>query len=137
MSKTDTKNSPGQLNQLKGAFREAVKSRVFLTLWVIIIIQTVLFLIIVLSMGRIGEPGVPVRHNGFECATCINSDNGSYLLNFVFLAIVLSVVNVLVSLKLYSVKGRNIALTVLWLTIVVFAIALFFVLGLLNRGNAL
>ncbi|MDR2524440.1 MAG: hypothetical protein LBC95_02785 [Candidatus Nomurabacteria bacterium] len=135
--KQNDKPTPQRVDQIKSALRETAKSRVFVTLWVVIILQALLLLILVLTIGRIGEPGVPVRHNGFECATCVNSENGSYLLNFVFLAAIIPVVNILVSLKLYTVRGRNIALVVLWLTMAVFAVATVFTLALLNRGNIL
>jgi hypothetical protein len=121
---------------LKEAFRQAVSSRVFVSLWVIIALQIVLTLILLFSMGKIGQPGVPYRHDGFS-DTSIYRDNGSYLLNFAFFTFFVPILNVVVSLKMYAVKGRNVGLAVLWLTIVVLSVAIVFLTALLNIGNVL
>jgi hypothetical protein len=121
---------------VKQAFLHAVRSRVFLTLWIIIILQIVASLILVFSFGKIGQPGVPYRFDGFS-ATGIFRDNGSYLLNFGLFAVVAPILNVFISLKMYAVKGRSIGIAVLWLTIVLMMITIVFLAALLNIGNVL
>jgi hypothetical protein len=120
----------------KAAFQHAVRSRVFLALWILIILQAVALVILTLSLGKIGQPGVPYRFDGFS-ATGIFRDNGSYLLNFVLFAIAVPILNSFVSLKMYAVRGRNVGLGILWLTVVVMLIATVFVAALLNLGNVL
>jgi hypothetical protein len=125
----------GKIN-LKSAFQQAIRSRVFLVLWGVILIQAVVLIVLTLSLGRIGQPGVPYRYDGFS-ATGIFRDNGSYLLNFIFFAVAIPIVNSLVSLKMYAVRGRSVGLGILWLTVVVMLIATIFVAALLNIGNVL
>jgi hypothetical protein len=121
---------------LKNAFQQAIRSRVFLMLWAVIIIQAVILIVLTLSLGRIGQPGVPYRYDGFS-ATGIFRDNGAYLLNFVFFAVAIPIVNSLVSLKMYSVRGRSVGLGILWLTVAIMLSAIIFVVALLNLGNVL
>lgn len=121
---------------IKSAFKQAVRSRVFLALWIVIILQAVLLIVLTLSLGKVGQPGVPYRYDGFS-ETGIFRDNGSYLLNFVLFAIVVPILNSVVSLKMYLVRGRSVALGILWLTIVIMLVATIFTVALLNLGNVL
>ena len=121
---------------LKNTFNEAIHSRVFLVLFVIIIIEAVAFIALVLSMGKIGIPQVPVRFDGFSY-TGLFRENGSYLLNFVAFGIVVAATNILVSLKLYHVKGRTVAVGILWLTVVIFVILTIILIALLGIGSVL
>lgn len=121
---------------IKQAFLHAASSRVFLTLWVIILLQIIATLVLVFSFGKIGQPGVPYRFDGFS-ATGIFRDNGSYLLNFALFAVVVPILNIFISLKMYAVKGRSIGIAMLWLTIVLMMIAIVFLVALLNIGNVL
>jgi len=121
---------------IKDTFLEAIRSRVFLALFIIIIIEAVVFIIFVLSMGKIGVPQVPIRFDGFSF-TEIFRENGSYLINFAVFAAVVAATNILVSLKVYRTKGRNIALGVLWLTVAIFIILTIILLALLGTGSIL
>lgn len=121
---------------LKTAFSQAVRSRVFLALWIFIILQAVILILLTLGFGKIGQPGVPYRFDGFSI-TGIFRDNGTYMLNFLLFAIVIPVLNIILSLKMYTVRGRNVGLAILWLTVVVMLIATVFVTALLNLGNVL
>ena len=121
---------------LKTTFNEAIHSRVFLALFVIIIIQAIAFAILVFSMGKIGVPQVPIRFDGFSF-TELFRENGSYLINFAVFGVVVAVMNILVSLKLYHTKGRAMALGVLWLTVAIFVILTVILLALLGLGSVL
>jgi len=123
-------------NTLKNAFQQAMKSRVFLALWIFIILQAIILIVLTLWLGKIGQPGVPYRFDGFS-GTGIFRDNGSYLLNFVLFAVVVPILNSILSLKMYSVRGRNVGLGILWLTVVVMLVATVFVGALLVLGNVL
>lgn len=121
---------------LKTAFGQAVKSRVFLALWIFIILQAIVLILLTIGFGKIGQPGVPYRFDGFS-VTGIFRDNGSYMLNFILFAVAVPILNSILSLKMYVVRGRNVGLAILWLTVVVMLIATVFVAALLNLGNVL
>ena len=121
---------------LKAAFSQAVRSRVFLALWIFIILQAVVLILLTLGFGKIGQPGVPYRFDGFSI-TGIFRDNGSYMLNFILFAVAVPVLNSILSLKMFAVRGRNVGLAILWLTVIVMLIATVFVAALLNLGNVL
>jgi hypothetical protein len=123
-------------NNLRVAFTHAVRSRVFLVLWGLILIQAIVLIALTLSLGKIGQPGVPFRYDGFS-ATGIFRDNGSYLLNFVLFAVFVPILNSLISLKMYTVRGRTVALGILWLTATIMLVAIIFVAALLILGNVL
>jgi len=121
---------------LKDTFNEAIRSRVFLALFIIIAIEAIAFVILVLSMGKIGVPQVPVRFDGFSY-TELFRENGSYLINFAVFGVVVAVANIMVSLKLLHTKGRTMALGILWLTIAIFIILTIILLALLRIGSVL
>jgi hypothetical protein len=121
---------------LKSAFMQAIRSRVFLALWIVIIVQMAVLILLTLSLGKIGQPGVPYRYDGFS-VTGIFRDNGSYLLNFIFFAVAIPILNSFVSLKMYAVRGRSVGLGILWLTVIIMLAAAIFVAALLNLGNVL
>jgi hypothetical protein len=54
-----------------------------------------------------------------------------------FFAVAIPVLNSLVSLKMYAVRGRSVGLGILWLTVVIMLVAAVFVVALLNLGNVL
>ena len=121
---------------LKTTFGEAIHSRVFLVLFIVIILQAIAFAALVLSLGKIGVPQVPIRFDGFSF-TELFRENGSYLINFAVFGAVVAITNILVSLKLYHAKGRMVAIGVLWLTIVIFIILTIILLALLRIGSVL
>jgi len=118
------------------AAKHAVKSRVFMALWVVLVLEAIALVVLTFALAKIGQPGVPYRYDGFSTAG-IFRDNGSYLLNFALFAAVIPVVNSLVSLKLYAVKGRSIGLAVLWVSVVIMAVAIVFAAALFGLGNVL
>ena len=121
---------------IKLAAKQAVKSRVFLILWAVLVIEMIIIIALTLAYAKIGQPGVPYRYDGFSTEG-IFRDNGGYLLNFLAFGIAVPVINSLVSLKVYMIKGRNMSLAVLWLTIVVMVVAIVFMLALFGLGNML
>lgn len=121
---------------IKVAAKQALKSRVFVILWVALLIEAIILIAVTLLFAKIGQPGVPFRYDGFSTEG-IFRDNGGYLLNFLAFAVVVPVLNTLLSLKMYAVKGRNIGLAVLWLSIVIMTIAIVFVSALFGLGNML
>ena len=119
---------------LKSTIKEVASSRVFIVLWIILAIQALIMLISVIAMGHIGSPGIPTRYDGLS-NTGIFLANGSYLLNLGAFAVLIPVLNIIISLKIYAVRGRQLALLLLWMTVVIMLIATVFTLALLGLGN--
>lgn len=118
----------------KDTFKEISTSRVFVTLWIVLALQALIMLVITIVKGHIGSPGIPVRYDGLS-NTGIFLANGSYLLNLGAFAVLVPVLNIIISLKIYAVRGRQLALLVLWATVVIMLIATVFTLALLGLGN--
>ena len=120
---------------LKESFKEAAHSRVFIVLWAIIVLQVCVMAALVFINGRIGQPGTPVRYDGFS-DTNISLDNGLYLLFFVVWAVIFAFFAIAISLKIYGLRGRQIALIILWMTIGILLIATVLIMALLGAGSA-
>jgi flagellar basal body-associated protein FliL len=120
---------------LKESFKEAAHSRVFIALWAVIVLQVCAMIGLVFVMGRIGQPGTPVRYDGFS-ATNISLDNGLYLTVFAIWAVIFAILNIVISLKTYGFRGRQVALIILWLTVSILLIATVFAVALLSAGSA-
>ena len=74
---------------------------------------------------------VIVRYNAFADAQYFRAQ-WLYLLNFVGFGIIIFVFNSLISLKLLSVKGRHLALSFLWISIIVLAVAILLMTAILR-----
>lgn len=118
------------------AAKQATSSRVFVLLWVVLAIEAISLIALTLMYAKIGQPGVPYRYDGFS-AEGIFRDNGGYLLNFLLFAAAVPILNSLISLKMYVIKGRNIGLAVLWLSVTIMTVAIVFVAALFGLGNML
>lgn len=120
---------------LRESFNRAARSRVFVVLWVIIALLAIVVSALTIIMGHIGQPGTPVRYDGFS-STGISLDNGLYLVVFAIWAILIAVLNIFISLKVYGLRGRQMALMVLWFTVALLLIATVFIIALLGAGSA-
>jgi hypothetical protein len=108
--------------KVKNLFLEAIKSRIFVALWIVILIQTISIVVLVAVNAHPNQLQIPVRFNAFS-TTQYFRDQWFYLLNFVFFAVAVFFINGLISLKILDVKGRHLALSFLWLTIAILLIA--------------
>ena len=104
--------------QIKEAVADAIKSRFFVVLSIVCLLEMLVMIIIALTHAR---AGLTIKTHceiiGKAALNCTSSDAPwYYIFNFAVFPAVVFVANLLVSLKLLAVKGRQLALCWLWLT---------------------
>ena len=104
--------------QIKEAIADAIKSRFFVVLSIVCLLEMLVMIIIALTHAR---AGLTIKTHceiiGKAAINCTSSDAPwYYIFNFAVFPAVVFVANLLVSLKLLVVKGRQLALCWLWLT---------------------
>ena len=104
--------------QIKEAVADAIKSRFFVVLSIACLLEMLVMIIIALTHAR---AGLTIKTHceiiGKAAINCTSSDAPwYYIFNFAVFPAVVFVANLLVSLKLLAVKGRQLALCWLWLT---------------------
>lgn len=104
--------------QIKGAVADAIKSRFFVVLSIVCLLEMLVMIVIALTHAR---AGLTIKTHceiiGKAAINCTSSDAPwYYIFNFAVFPAVVFVANLLVSLKLLAVKGRQLALCWLWLT---------------------
>ena len=106
---------------IKEAAKDAIKSRFFVGLAILFFIEMLVMTIVAITQVR---TGLTVKTHceivGQAAIDCTSADAPwHYTINFVLLPVVVYIVNILVSLKLLALKGRQLALCWLWLTLLV------------------
>lgn len=104
--------------QIKEAVADAIKSRFFVVLSIVCLLEMLVMIVIALMHAR---AGLTIKTHceiiGKAAINCTSSDAPwYYIFNFAVFPAVVFVANLLVSLKLLAVKGRQLALCWLWLT---------------------
>ena len=104
--------------QIKEAVADAIKSRFFVVLSIVCLLEMLVMIVIALTHAR---AGLTIKTHceiiGKAAINCTSSDAPwYYIFNFAVFPAVVFVANLLVSLKLLAVKGRQLALGWLWLT---------------------
>ena len=104
--------------QIKEAVADAIKSRFFVVLSIVCLLEMMVMIVIALTHAR---AGLTIKTHceiiGKAAINCTSSDAPwYYIFNFAVFPAVVFVANLLVSLKLLAVKGRQLALCWLWLT---------------------
>lgn len=104
--------------QIKEAVADAIKSRFFVVLSIVCLLEMLAMIIVALTHAR---AGLTIKTHceiiGKAAINCTSSDAPwYYIFNFAVFPAVIFVANLLVSLKLLAVKGRQLALCWLWLT---------------------
>jgi hypothetical protein len=113
----------GRYMPVKELFHQAIRSRAFVALWVVILLQAII-LIAIVAFGANPHSSlseVYVRFSSFAPAQYFR-DNWMYLLNFILLGVVTAGLAGLISLKLLDIKGRSLSLLFLALMIVVLVV---------------
>ena len=117
--------------KVKSLFLDAVKSRIFVGISILILIQTI-FLIILVSLNiRVTSVQIPVQYSAFN-PTLYSREQWFYLFNFTLFAVMAFIINLFISLKILDIKGRSLALSFLWLTAAVMFIAIIITAALLR-----
>ena len=104
--------------QIKEAVADAIKSRFFVVLSIVCLLEMLVMIVIALTHAR---AGLTIKTHceiiGKAAINCTSSDAPwYYIFNFAVFPAVVFMANLLVSLKLLAVKGRQLALCWLWLT---------------------
>ena len=104
--------------QIKETVADAIKSRFFVVLSIVCLLEMLVMIVIALTHAR---AGLTIKTHceiiGKAAINCTSSDAPwYYIFNFAVFPAVVFVANLLVSLKLLAVKGRQLALCWLWLT---------------------
>lgn len=107
--------------QIKEAVADAIKSRFFVVLSIVCLLEMLVMIVIALTHAR---AGLTIKTHceiiGKAAINCTSNDAPwYYIFNFAVFPAVVFVANLLVSLKLLAVKGRQLALCWLWLTALV------------------
>ena len=119
--------------KIKQLFREAVKSRIFMALWIVSLLQTVVLITMTLLNTRAGLTIQTHCDLGSSVPDCTHAEAPwYYTLNFAAFALVIFALNILVSLKLLQVKGRALALAWLWLMVAVTLVAGVLIMAILH-----
>lgn len=106
---------------IKEATKDALHSRFFVALTIICLIEMLVMAIIAFTNVR---TGLTIKTHcevvGRAAIDCTSADaQWWYIFNFAIFPLVVFVVNTLVSLKLLAMKGRQLALCWLWLTVLI------------------
>lgn len=107
--------------QIKEAVADAIRSRFFVVLSIVCLLEMLVMIVIALTHAR---AGLTIKTHceiiGKAAINCTSSDAPwYYIFNFAVFPAVVFVANLLVSFKLLAVKGRQLALCWLWLTALV------------------
>lgn len=116
---------------MKLALRTGISDRTFVVtvglLWLIVAVLLVIGAVHI----RASELRVPTHFTHYGVTHYYN-DRWYYLLNFMVFGAVSGVLHTLIAAKLLLVKGREIALCYLWLSIAAMVIVTTYIVGLLN-----
>ncbi|MCL2280980.1 hypothetical protein FWC31_03835 [Candidatus Saccharibacteria bacterium] len=108
--------------KIKNTLREAAKSRTFVALWVLMLVQVVVLVILISMNVYSRQLQIPIRFDAFSIEKYFR-DQWFYLFNFIIFGVMVFFLNGLISLKILDIKGRQLALSFLWVTIVILFIA--------------
>lgn len=111
-----------QYMHIKENLQLVLADRGYLAAIVALLVVTVLILILGAVNIRPSELQVPVRYTSFGI-TNFYRDKWYYLLAFLLFAIAVAVFHVLIGIKLYALKGRGIAVSFVWLSVVLLSVA--------------
>lgn len=116
---------------VKDNFKLAFSDRGYLfAIGGLLIISTVIVLMGAFQI-RPSELQVPIRYSSFGI-TNFYRDRWYYLLGFIFFAVMVAIMHVLISLKLYESKGRQLAIAFIWLSVITLVIASVFIYAILR-----
>ena len=119
---------------IKALVKVAIKSRAYMALWLLVFVQTLILAITVLMLSHANELQAPVRYSAFSDIQFYR-DQWHYLLMLAVFAVVVFVTNSLVGLKIFSERGREMAIGFMILSSLVFVISTVLIVALLRVAN--
>jgi hypothetical protein len=107
--------------EIKTALKSVVGDRAFLAGMLVVLACMAIVVILSALYIRPNALVVPVHFSSYGQQR-IYTDKWYYQLTFVIFGVLVAIVNILLSMKLYVVKGRALALTFLWFSAILMAI---------------
>jgi len=117
--------------KVKNILLEAVKSRIFVALWVLMLVEIIILVILVAMNIYPRQLQIPIHFDAFSTEQYFRSQ-WFYLFNFIAFGITVFVLNTLIGLKILDIKGRHLALGFLWTTVTVLSIATILIAAVLK-----
>lgn len=108
--------------------------RPYLTSVVALLLVTLAIVVMGAFNIRPSELQIPVRYTSFGI-TNFYRDRWYYLLSLVLFAVVVAIMHILVSIRLYQAKGRDLAVSFIWLSVIVLIIASIFIFAVLRVAS--
>jgi hypothetical protein len=93
-----------------------LKDRYFLLLGVFTLFLAIIISIVLALSVQVGERQIVTHYTAFG-ETNFYFDQWYYLINFVLFGLIVSILNTLVAIKLFVIKGRAIAIMYLWFAV--------------------
>ncbi len=122
-----------KLSQLKTDFLSAVKSRMFVGLWILLFVQTLIITILVLTHPHSGLTIQTHCDIVGSVPVCTSAEaSWTYIYCFAIFAIFSFFCEILISLRLLEAKGRKFALTFLWISVVMTIVLTALIIGILH-----
>lgn len=119
---------------IKENFKLILADRGYLTAVVVLLLVTIGIVIMGAINIRPSELQIPVRYTSFGI-TNFYRDRWYYLLTFLLFAIVIAAMHILVSVRLFAAKGRGLAVSFIWLSVIVLIIASVFIFAVLRVAS--
>lgn len=116
---------------LKDNFKIAFSDRGYLIAFVGLVLVALIIILMGIFQIRPSELQVPVRYSSFG-VTNFYRDRWYYLIGFVVFAVVVALMHVLISLKLYVAKGRQLSIAFIWLSVIMLTISAVFIYAILR-----
>ncbi|MCL2174100.1 hypothetical protein FWH58_02280 [Candidatus Saccharibacteria bacterium] len=117
--------------KFKNLFLEAIKSRVFVALWMLMLIEVIALIILIAINIHPRQLQIPVHFDAFSVEQYFR-DQWFYLFNFIAFGIAMFFLNSWVSLKILDIKGRHLALSFLCATVTVLFIVTILIAAILR-----
>lgn len=118
----------------KQSFKEVSTDRSFVIVGLVGLLLVASTIVLGLVNIRPSDFQLPSHYSAYG-VTNIYRDKWFYALNFIVFTVVVLIINSLISLKLFSAKGRRTALVCMWLTILLLLISVVTVAAILQLNS--
>jgi hypothetical protein len=122
-----------KLSDLKKHFLSAIRSRMFVSLWILLFIQALVVVILVLTHPHSGLTIQTHCDVVGSVPVCTSAEaSWAYIYYFAGFAILVFTSDILISLRLFEAKGRRFTLAFLWISVAVMIVLTALVIGILH-----
>ena len=122
-----------KLVEFKRDFLAAMHSRMFIGLWVLLFIQALAIVMLVSTHPHSGLT-IQIHCDIASSVPVCNSAEASwaYVFNFAGFAVLVFIIDMIASLRLFTLKGRRAALAFLWFCVVAMMVITALIIGILH-----